>query len=239
MRFLTGICQEDSLSSVVGSDPDSNDATYAGSYVNSDDEPYGVTYELQWWEDGSNGGPLDGIVDAVEWNTITSGDRINGSEGGEIIFDSSTGEIVWETTNADVTLASDADGNALIRDPYLFRIQADDGNDDGSTQDHLSVWQEFNVTVENVTTAITNTPAGGVWTITEDPTPTPDGSAPISTNEFDINATDEEVESDIFSFNAYYDLYIDAGSGEDHWSTGEGPTRVSAVLQSCSTRIRA
>ncbi len=215
-------------------------STLDQSGVNSSDEGVGVTYELQYWIDGSNGGTANGVVEAVEWNTITTGYEPNGTEGGEIIFDDTNGQIVWQTTNADVTIASDADGNALIRDPYLFRIQADDGNDDGTTDDHLSGWQEFEVTVENVTTLITNTPAGGVWNITEDPNPVPDGVTPITVNEFDIQANDEEVESTTFSFNAYYDLYIDAGSGEDLWSEGEGPNTAaggSAVVFDTDTGI--
>ncbi|MFH1116794.1 MAG: putative Ig domain-containing protein [Pseudomonadota bacterium] len=205
-------------------------STFDESGVESIDEGVGVTYELQYWIDGSNGGTADDVVEAVEWNTITTGYRPNGGAGGQIIFDDTYGEIIWQTTNADVTIASDADGNALIRDPYLFRIQADDGNDDGVTDDHLSGWREFEVTVENVTTLITSTPEtaypGGIWNITEDPSPVPDGVLPITVNEFDIQANDEEVESTVFAFNAYYDLYIDAGSGEDHWSTGEGPNTV-------------
>ncbi len=160
---------------------------YPENFVNSDEEGYGVTYLLQI--------SLDGGTTWQDWDSFTgawTGSRPNGADGGVITFDASNGEILWETTNADVTIMEDDVTES--RSPYIFRVQADDGN----PTDNLSTWEQFQVIVYNNETDITDHPAD--QNISEDVTFT-----------YDIEATDEEVERSDPGIDTYYTLEVFEG----------------------------
>ncbi len=159
--------------------------TYNADFIQSDEEGYGVTYTLQVSVKG----------DGTDWVTWYAGYRPNGASGGEIVFNPETGQIEWQTTNADVTV--DAAGNPT--NPYLFRVQADDGN----PTDNSSPVREFLVTVANDPTAIGLNQTQALPDVNhyEDQTLT-----------VDVWGRDEAVEAPTGSYrysDAYYELWVD------------------------------
>ncbi|MDQ7782087.1 MAG: putative Ig domain-containing protein, partial [Desulfomonilaceae bacterium] len=184
------------------------DWIYPENYVNSDEEGYGVTYDLEI--------SLDGGTSWDDWDSFTgawTGSRPNGEHGGVIVFNPVNGEILWATTNADVTIQED--GVTPARSPYVFRIQADDGN----PSDNLSGWEYFDVIVYNDPTIITDYPTDRQ--ITEDTTFT-----------YDIEATDEEVERpDPSAINTYYSLEVfEGGSWIIHSNGIDGYNEINGLL---------